>query len=681
MSNYARTPRILFIGGWNFPVRGVYACTRGVHASEIVTACFIRSVDTLRCTRGILRMNPMIRPSDNAGFSIKIKYKIFNKLRKFISSSYELRFRRSLYPREEPTTPSSESPNDLNPVLKVKSLADIYRSTTPHSLPHGLVATKSDELFYEPRTFKQASKLPHWQCAMQEEITSLHKNNTWHLVPPQQEMNVVGCKWIFKVKRKSDGSLERHKARLVAQGFTHQEGLDYAETFIPMVKPSTIRTILSIAHAQRWDIQQLDVRNAFLNGILHEDVYMKQPPGFVSNSFPNHVCKLDRALYGLKQSPRAWFQRLHDFLLRLGFFNIQSDSSLFIRHTKEATTVLLVYVDDIIVTGSFPSMVASVIDAICETFDSRRLGDLHYFLGIEATRNAHTLHLRQTKYALDLLERCYQYRSMVGGLQYLTLTRPDITFSVNEVCQFMHQPRTSHLQATKNILRFIKGTIQEGLSFYPSNTFDIRAYSDSDWAGDPNDRRSTTGACVYIGPNLVSWIAKKQSTVSWSSSEAEYHALATTTAELRWFSYLFHELNIFLHPPSLFCDNLSTLHMARNPVFHACTHHKIDYHFIRELTRWVFCFSTFFSNLSSSLFQFILFAVVLHSLSEFMLAMNEDRAMDMFDAEIVNEGSIDELEAISKLANQCLDFSINNRPRMVEVFSELEAIQLLPVAR
>lgn len=271
------------------------------------------------------------------------------------------------------------------------------------------------------------------------------------------------------------------------------------------------------------------------------------------------------------------------------------------------------YVDDIIVTGSSSSVVSSVIDSICETFESRRLGDLSYLLGIEATRKGDTLKLCQTRYAIDLLERFNMTmckpsstpsapnsrlslhdgdllddptvsRSMVGGLQYLTLTRPDIAFSVNQVCQFMHQPRTSHFQAAKRIMRFVKGTLQSGLTFYPSTRFQIRAFSDSDWAGDPDDRRSTTGACIFVGSNLVSWTAKKQSTLSRSSSEAEYRALATTTAELRWFSYFFRELNIFLHPPSLFCENLSALHMARNPVFHARTRHiEIDYHFIREL--------------------------------------------------------------------------------------------------
>lgn len=264
-------------------------------------------------------------------------------------------------------------------------------------------------------------------------------------------------------------------------------------------------------------------------------------------------------------------------------------------------------------TGSSSSDIKWVIDRICAIFGSHLLGPLSFFLGIEATRTNDTLALSQASYASDLLQKFQMhtckpastplvagshlsaysgelimditlYLSMVGGLQYLTLTRPDIAFAVNQVCQFMHAPRTSHLQAVKRILRFVKGILSLGLSLLKSPSLALTAYSDSDWAGDPDDRRSTTGACIFIGSNLVAWTAKKQSTVSRSSSEAEYRALATTTAELKWFSYLFRELGIFLQPPTLCCDNMAAIHMSRNPVFHARTRHvEIDYHFVREL--------------------------------------------------------------------------------------------------
>lgn len=284
---------------------------------------------------------------------------------------------------------------------------------------------------------------------------------------------------------------------------------------------------------------------------------MAQPPDFAHPDFPHHVCRLHRSIYGLKQSPRAWFQRLHDFLLSIGFFNSRADSSLFIRHSGSSTVAILVYVDDFIVTGSSTPEVNKVIDSICETFESRRLGPLGFFLGIETHHSDTSLILNQSKYAFDLLRKFKMegcklastplipgshlssndgdplpnpttYRSMVGGLQYLTLTHPDISFVVNQVCQHMYSPRTTHLVAVKRILKFIKGTINLGLRFSRSTDTSLRAYSDSNWAGSVDNRKSTTGACIFIGPNLVAWTTKKQTTVARSSSEAEYRALVTS---------------------------------------------------------------------------------------------------------------------------------------------------------
>ncbi|KAI5316320.1 hypothetical protein L3X38_036027 [Prunus dulcis] len=339
---------------------------------------------------------------------------------------------------------------------------------------------------------------------MRDEYDALMRNHTWSLVPATSCMNIVGCKWVFKVKRKADGSIDRYKARPVTKGFNQKEGFDYEETFSPVVKPATIHTILSLAVSYNWSLQQLDVRNAFLNGYLQEEVYMKQPPGFHDSSPPQYVSRLHEALYGLKQAPQAWFQRLSTFLLAERFVHSHSDASLFIRLSSSCTI--------------------------------RRMGELNFFLGMEINRFSNNLFLSQTRYAVDLLKRfnmteckscptplpsdtrlsCMDgdplpdtsnYRSMVGGLQYLTLSRPDISFAVN------------------------------------------------------------------------------QSTVSLSSTEAKYRALANTVAEIRWFGYLFRELGIPLRSaPCIYVDNISAIYMAANPIFHARTRHiEIDYHFVREL--------------------------------------------------------------------------------------------------
>ncbi|KAM1315704.1 hypothetical protein ACFX2F_019436 [Malus domestica] len=340
-----------------------------------------------------------------------------------------------------------------------------------------------------PTTYLQASKNANWLAAMQVEYQALQSTGTWVLIPHNPQYNLVGCKWVFKLKHKADGSIERYKARLVAKGFHQKEGLDFSETFSPVAKPPTIRLLLSIAITYGWFIHQLDVSNAFLHGSLKETVYMVQPPGFIDPANPHHVCKLQRSLYGLKQAPRACA------ILSLGFVSSSSDTSLFIK--KYSTiTFILVYVDDIIITRSSPTVCQSIISKLQSLFPVKDLGDIHYFLGIEVHRSSTGLFLHQSKYALDLLKKTDMlgvkpcstpvssakldhsgtilsdptlYRSTVGALQYLTWTRPDLAFAVNQVCQHMHALRTIHLQAVKRILRYLKGTIDSSLWFKPGN--------------------------------------------------------------------------------------------------------------------------------------------------------------------------------------------------------------------
>lgn len=483
----------------------------------------------------------------------------------------------------------------------------------PKQFPDHFALTSSTELSHDPTTFSQAQTSSHWRDAMASEIDALARNQTWTLVPPPLDQHIIGCKWVYKTKRKSDGTIDRYKARLVAKGFNQQEGVDYFETFSPVVRPTTIRIVLSLAVSYGWHLRQLDVQNAFLHGDLHETVYMKQPPGFVEPSLPNHVCLLSKSLYGLKQSPRAWFQTLSSALIAYGFHGSQYDPSLFVLHSNGRTIIFLVYVDDIIVTGTHLDSIQTLIVHLQSQFALKDLGPLHYFLGIEVSSHNNGLHLCQAKYINDLISRAHMqdahpypspmasnltlskhdgdpcsdphlYRSIVGALQYATLTRPDIAYSVNKVSQYMHSPTTSHWAAVKRILRYLKGSSHLGLSITPSSSLNLHAYCDADWAGCPDDRRSTSGYCIYLGSNLISWSSKKQPTVSRSSTEAEYRSLANTGAELIWVQYLLTELQVSLHSaPTLWCDNIGATFLASNPMFHARTKHvELDYHFIRE---------------------------------------------------------------------------------------------------
>ncbi|CAJ2634258.1 unnamed protein product [Trifolium pratense] len=465
----------------------------------------------------------------------------------------------------------------------------------------------------EPSTITQALRDPDWRSAMLAEFDALHRNNTWELVGRSSAQNLVGCKWVFRIKRNPDGSIDRYKARLVAKGFHQRPGCDYTETFSPVVKPVTIRIILALAVRQGWSVRQLDVNNAFLQGTLNEEVYMAQPPGFVNKSFPDHVCRLKKALYGLKQAPRAWYMELRVFLLSIGFVNSTADASLFIQRTPRATLYLLVYVDDIIVTGSSSTELSRLIATLAARFSLKDLGYLNYFLGVEVIPSTAGMFLSQRKYITDLLQKSgmteakpastpitatppllknsgdplpspTEYRALVGSLQYLSLTRPDIAFATNKLAQFMQNPSTMHWLALKRLLRYLAGSCDKGIFISATAPLTFHAYSDADWAGDKDDYISTTGYLLYLGDTPISWSSRKQRSVARSSTEAEYKALADTASELLWVLSLFTELG---HTPTagpvIYCDNLGATHLSANPVFHSRMKHiALAYHFVRE---------------------------------------------------------------------------------------------------
>ncbi|GJT91845.1 ribonuclease H-like domain-containing protein [Tanacetum coccineum] len=323
------------------------------------------------------------------------------------------------------------------------------------------------------------------------------------------------------------------------------------------MKPATIRTVLSLALARNWHVHQLDVKNAFLNGDLSETVYMYQPPGFVDSCFPHHVCRLQRSLYGLKQAPHAWFQRFAGYALRVGFTSSRCDSSLFIYQHGTEVAYLLIYVDDIVLTASSTALLQRIISSLHKEFDMTDLGALNYFLRISVTRDARGMFLSQKKYAMELLERAHMSNC---GLQYLTFTRPDISYVVQQICLHMHDPREPHLAALKRVLRYVRGTLDHGLQLHVSSTSQLNAYTDADWAGYPVTRRSTSGYCVFLGDNLLSWSAKHQVTLSRSSAEAKYRGVANVVAETAW------------------------IHMSTNLVLHQRTKHiEIDLHFVRDM--------------------------------------------------------------------------------------------------
>ncbi|WVZ24536.1 hypothetical protein V8G54_003080 [Vigna mungo] len=467
---------------------------------------------------------------------------------------------------------------------------------------------------HTPSSVSEALFDRKWKHAMDVEMEALNKNGTWELVTLPPGKKPVGCKWVYAIKYRADGTIERFKARLVAKGFTQTYGVDYLETFAPVAEMNTIRVILSLAANNDWDLQQFDVKNAFLHGYLEEEIYMELPPGYNGQAVAGTVCKLRKALYGLKQSPRAWFGRFTKVMTGLGYKQSQGDHTLFIKHSVSGgVTILLVYVDDIIVSGDDKKEQQVLSECLATEFEIKTLGRLKYFLGIEVAHSKKGIFISQQKYITDLLKETGKtgcrpastpvdpniklgsmeedvvvdkemYQRLVGRLIYLSHTRPDIAFAVSLVSQFMHQPKEAHLQAALRIVQYLKGTLGRGILFKRNKSVSLEAYTDTDYAGSVVDRRSTTGYCTFLGGNLVTWKSKKQSVVARSSAEAEFRAMAHGICELLWLKIILEDLRIkWDEPMRLYCDNKSAISIAHNPVQHDRNKHiEVDRHFIKE---------------------------------------------------------------------------------------------------
>ncbi|KAJ4746686.1 Retroelement pol polyprotein-like [Rhynchospora pubera] len=467
----------------------------------------------------------------------------------------------------------------------------------------------------EPEYFGEAMKNKNWQEAMKAEIKALEANGTWTVEELPQGKTPIGCKWVYRIKYHSDGTIERYKARLVALGNRQVEGIDYTETFSPVAKMGTIRTVLAVAIAKGWELHQMDVHNAFLHGELHEEVYMRLPPGFTS-SLSGKVCRLKKSLYGLRQAPRMWFSKLTTALQKYGFTQSRADYSLFVCAKGTTFLTVLVYVDDLIVAGNDCEAIKKFKQYLSGTFHMKDLGLLKYFLGIEMARGSTGLFLSQRKYTLDILAECgllgakpaqtpieqnhnlskatgvvmldpEKYRRLIGRLIYLTFTRPELCYAVHVLAQFMQAPLQTHYDAALRVVRYLKGHPGQGILLRTDSDLKLYGYCDSDWASCPITRRSLTGYFVKLGNSPISWRTKKQPTVSRSSAEAEYRSMATLTCELTWLKSVLSFLGVSqVQPTQLFCDSQAALHIAANPVFHERTKHiEVDCHFVRDQIR------------------------------------------------------------------------------------------------
>ena len=447
---------------------------------------------------------------------------------------------------------------------------------------------------------------------MQEELTQFERNKVWSLVPKPHDRPIIGTKWVFKNKLDEEGNVARNKARLVAQGYNQVEGLDYEETYAPVARIEAIRILLSFACYKNFKVYQMDVKSAFLNGKIEEEVYVAQPPGFESFEHPDYVYKLDKALYGLKQAPRAWYERLSCFLLSINFSKGAVDKTLFIKHFEKDILIVQVYVDDIIFGSTNEKYCNEFAESMQKEFEMSMMGELKFFLGLQIKQTDSGIFINQVKYTNELIKKygldntkiCETpmatttkltkdengksvesklFRGMIGSLLYLSASRPDIMFSVCLCARFQSDPKESHLIAVKRIFRYLKGTVNLGLWYPKNNLFNLVGYSDADYAGSQTDRKSTSGTCHFLGNGLVSWSSKKQNSVALSTAEAEYVAASACCAQSLWIKSTLEDYNEKILRTPILCDNTSTVHMTKNADQHSRTKHiDIRYHFLRD---------------------------------------------------------------------------------------------------
>jgi len=493
-----------------------------------------------------------------------------------------------------------------------RDLNSLYDETIPIELDYSGLCLLGEE---EPTSYEEARTDSAWRKAMEEEISSIQENATWRLVALPENQKPIGLKWVFKLKKDTQGRIIKHKARLVAKGYVQKRGIDFDKVFAPVARLETVRLLISIAAQKGWQVHHMDVKSAFLNGELEEDVYVLQPPGFEIKGEECKVLKLYKALYGLRQAPRAWNSKLDKSLKALGFERYLLEHAVYTR--KEGNLTVGVYVDDLIITGGCIRDIDKFKSQMKGLFRMSDLGLLSYYLGIEVCQTPTRITLKQSGFAKKVLEKCGMkdcnstqifmeprlklnkdsleppvdvtlYRSIVGSLRYLLHTRPDLAFAVGMVSRFMEKPTLEHMAAVKHILRYVKGTLNFGFVYEKKEgDLELIGFSDSDLAGDNNDRKSTSGLIFFLGANPISWCSQKQKVVALSSCEAEYIAGCAAACQGVWLSRLLGEL-LKAEPKKvvLKVDNQSAIALTKNSVHHEKSKH-IDtrFHYIRDCVK------------------------------------------------------------------------------------------------
>ena len=479
----------------------------------------------------------------------------------------------------------------------------------------------------DPRTYKQAIEAydaSHWDKGYDDEINSLNRHGVWTLVPRStipKDRKIIGCRPLFIRKRNEANEVTRHKVRVVAKGYSQVEGRDYTDTFAPVARLESVRTVLGIAATLDWEIHQFDVKTAFLHGNLTEEIYMEQPEGRKEKGKEDWVCRLHKSLYGLRQAGRCWYERLYGEMQKAGFTRVGVDHSVFVKQEPQGDAMVTIHVDDMAVATSNKLTMTSIFDDLRKIIDIVDMGEIHWFLGMAVTRDrqARTISLSQKGFIDTILKRFRMedsygvstpldphvvlsksmsptsdvekqrmrpipYLAGVGSLMYVSLaTRPDITFATNKLSQFNSNPGQAHWTALLRVLRYLKFTRNHVLVLGGHGKIKLEGYTDSDYAGCIDTRRSTSGYTFMLGCGSISWSSKRQAIVTTSSCEAEYVASCNAAKEAMWLCRLLESLGQKQIMPKIHSDNTGSITLTKDPAFHARSKHiDVQYHYTRE---------------------------------------------------------------------------------------------------
>nr|GEV16530.1 retrovirus-related Pol polyprotein from transposon TNT 1-94 [Tanacetum cinerariifolium] len=464
----------------------------------------------------------------------------------------------------------------------------------------------------EPKTYKEALTQSCWIEAMLEELNEFERLEVWELIARPYQVMVITLKWIYKVKLDELGGILKNKACLVTRGYRQEEGIDFEELFASFATLEAIRIFLAYAAHKNMVVYQMDVKTAFLNGNLWEEVYVSQPDGFVDLDNPNHVYKLKKALYGLKQAPRAWYDMLSSFLLSQDFSKGLVDPTLFIRRNGNDLLLVQIYVDDIIFASSTLELCDLFANLMCSNFKMSMMGKISFFLGLQISQNPRGIFINQSKYALESLkkygfESCdpvdtlmvekskldedregkavdpSHYHGMISTLLYLIASRHDLQFAICMCARYQARPTEKHVHAVKRIFRYLRGTVNQGLWYPKDSSITLTAFADADHAGCKDTRRSTYGSVQFLGERLISWSSKRQMSAAISSTEAEYIVLSGCCAQILWIRSQHSDYGLGFNKIPMYCDNKSAIALCYNNVQHSRSKHiNIKYHFIKE---------------------------------------------------------------------------------------------------